>query len=74
VENSSCSRLSGRDFDLGIGRAGILWLLTRSTKLRRSRGTSSINRDVMARESSRRLLKMIEGTTCNVLPSGVANT
>lgn len=69
VENLLLKLLRVADFDVPLAENG-MFLIDEIDKIRRSGGNVSITRDVSGEGVQQSLLKMLEGTTMNVPPSG----
>lgn len=69
VENLLLKLLRETDFDVPLAEKGIM-MIDELDKVRRSGGNVSITRDVSGEGVQQSLLKMLEGTTMNVPPSG----
>ncbi len=69
VENLLLKLLVAADYDLDAAQRGIIYI-DEIDKIRSTGGNVSITRDVSGQGVQQSLLKMIEGTTCNVPPQG----
>lgn len=69
VENLLLRLISAADMDLEKAEIGILYI-DEVDKIGRSSGNVSITRDVSGEGVQQALLKMLEGTVCNVPPAG----
>jgi ATP-dependent Clp protease ATP-binding subunit ClpX len=69
VENLLLKLLRNADGDVEAAQRGII-VIDEIDKIRKTGGNTSITRDVGGEGVQQSLLKMIEGTTCNVPPGG----
>ena len=69
VENLLLKLLIAADYDVEAAQRGIIYI-DEIDKIRSTGGNVSITRDVSGQGVQQSLLKMIEGTTCNVPPQG----
>ncbi len=69
VENLLLRLLHSADMDIALAEKGILYI-DEIDKIRSTGGNVSITRDVSGEGVQQSLLKMIEGTICNVPPQG----
>lgn len=69
VENLLLKLLIAADYDLELAQRGIIYI-DEIDKIRSTGGNVSITRDVSGQGVQQSLLKMIEGTICNIPPQG----
>lgn len=69
VENLLVKLLMAADYDVDAAERGIIYI-DEIDKIRSTGGNVSITRDVSGQGVQQSLLKMIEGTVCNVPPQG----
>lgn len=69
VENLLLKLLIAADYDVELAQRGIIFI-DEIDKIRSTGGNVSITRDVSGQGVQQSLLKMIEGTVCNVPPQG----
>jgi ATP-dependent Clp protease ATP-binding subunit ClpX len=69
VENLVLKLLRNADFDIELAQTGIIYI-DEVDKIGRSTTNFSITRDVSGEGVQQSLLKMLEGTVCNVPPTG----
>lgn len=69
VENLLVKLLIAADYDVAAAERGIIYI-DEIDKIRSTSGNTSITRDVSGQGVQQSLLKMIEGTVCNVPPQG----
>lgn len=69
VESLITSLLRNADYDVAKAQTGIIYI-DEIDKISRSMGNVSITRDVSGEGVQQGLLKLIEGTICNVAPQG----
>ena len=69
VESVVSSLLRNADYDVARAQMGIIYI-DEIDKIARSQGNVSLTRDVSGAGVQQGLLKIIEGTTCNIAPQG----
>ena len=69
VESLITSLLRSSDYDIARAQKGIIYI-DEIDKIARTKGNVSISRDVSGEGVQQALLKLIEGTVCNVAPQG----
>ena len=69
VENALLRLLSAADYDIEEAQRGVIYI-DEIDKIRKSSGNVSISKDVSGEGVQQALLKMIEGTVCDVPPQG----